>query len=40
LPYRCQALVDVVNPHALGPKVGDFVLAQNWFQDLTRISAK
>jgi peptide/nickel transport system substrate-binding protein len=29
-----------VNTHALSPKVGDFVLAQNWFQDLTRISAK
>jgi len=33
-------VVHDVNPHALSPKVGDFVLAQNWFQDLTRISAK
>jgi peptide/nickel transport system substrate-binding protein len=32
-------VVHDVNPHALSPKVGDFVLAQNWFQDLTRISA-
>ncbi|MDE1569549.1 ABC transporter substrate-binding protein [Aquabacter sediminis] len=37
------ALVWVVhdtNPHALSPKVKDFVQAQHWFQDLTTIGMK
>ena len=30
-------VVHDVNPHALSPKVKEFVQAQHWFQDLTTI---
>ncbi|OYX88125.1 MAG: hypothetical protein B7Y71_01000, partial [Xanthobacter sp. 35-67-6] len=30
-------VVHDTNPHALSPKVKDFVQAQHWFQDLTTI---
>jgi len=33
-------VVHDVNPHALSPKVQEFVQAQHWFQDLTTIRMK
>jgi peptide/nickel transport system substrate-binding protein len=30
-------VVHDVNPHALSPKVKEFVQAQHWFQDLTTV---
>jgi peptide/nickel transport system substrate-binding protein len=30
-------VVHDVNPHALSPKVKEFVQAQHWFQDLTTL---
>jgi peptide/nickel transport system substrate-binding protein len=31
-------VVHDVNPHAMSPKIKQFVQAQSWFQDLTTIS--
>jgi peptide/nickel transport system substrate-binding protein len=33
-------VVHDTNPHALSPKVKQFVQAQHWFQDLTTIGAE
>jgi peptide/nickel transport system substrate-binding protein len=33
-------VVHDTNPHALSPKVQEFVQAQHWFQDLTTIKMK
>jgi peptide/nickel transport system substrate-binding protein len=33
-------VVHDVNPHAMSPKVQEFVQAQHWFQDLTTIRMK
>jgi peptide/nickel transport system substrate-binding protein len=33
-------VVHDVNPHALSPKVKDFIQAQSWFQDLTTIGMR
>jgi peptide/nickel transport system substrate-binding protein len=33
-------VVHDVNPHALSPRVKDFVQAQSWFQDLTTLGMR
>jgi peptide/nickel transport system substrate-binding protein len=36
----CWSGSSTTNPHALSPKIKQFVQAQHWFQDLTTIGVE